>query len=155
MAETTVDKVADYILWFNHHIGGLITNLKLQKMVYYAQAWYLALYNKALFDDDFEAWVHGPVQPHLYQRFKKFRWDPIGYNPPYIDLPEHIKEHIKEVMEVFSDYSAYTLEKMVHNEAPWRNARRGLLHDEPSNNIISKDDMRDFYKKLSNEGKEE
>lgn len=62
--------VADYFIWLANDSGSFISNLKLQKLVYYAQAWYLAIYGQSLFDEDFEAWVHGPIIPSLYQKYK-------------------------------------------------------------------------------------
>ena len=70
-------------MWRNFSSTLLLTlgltscNLKLQKLVYYAQAWHLALRDVPLFEEDFEAWVHGPVIPALYQEYKKFGWRPI------------------------------------------------------------------------------
>ena len=65
----TISDIADYFITKNHEYGDYITNLKLQKLVYYAQAWYLAFLDKPLFDEDFEAWVHGPVNRDLYDRY--------------------------------------------------------------------------------------
>ena len=73
MAATTAERVADYIIRSAHESGELITNLKLQKLVYYAQAWHLALFDEPLFDDPIEAWVHGPVVSSLYSKFPEHR----------------------------------------------------------------------------------
>ena len=69
--------IADYFVRLANETGDYISNLKLQKLVYYAQAWYLAISDEALFEEDFEAWVHGPVIPELYQEYKSFGWRPI------------------------------------------------------------------------------
>ena len=153
MANVTIDQVADYFLWSACQNGDLITNLKLQKLVYYAQAWFLALYEEPLFNDEFQAWVHGPVNTNLYHRFKDARWQPINCDPFYSpdsepNLPQKVKAHLDEIIDVFFDYSAHTLERMTHNEDPWINARQGLPQSVASNNIISKSDMMNYYKSL-------
>jgi len=141
MYYVTADKVADYLLWFAHDKGDLLTNLKLQKLVYYAQSWYLTLYDEPLFEERFEAWVHGPIQPALYRRFDHYKWNPISYHPARPDLSMQVEEHLTEIIAVFGDLSSYALERMVHAENPWRNARKGLAPDEASNEIISRKDM--------------
>lgn len=156
MADTTAAKIADYIISLSHQHGDPITNLKLQKLLYYSQAWHLALYNKPLFDADFEAWVHGPVQPQVYRKYKKYAWTPIPKNPDpnELGLTSHIQKHINEVMAVYGILTAWELERTTHQEMPWIKARHGLASDEPSNAIISQSDMRQFYKAMANDDKE-
>lgn len=149
MSQITIQQAADYIINACHEDGIAITNLKLQKLLYYAQAWHLALYDTPLFDADFEAWVHGPVHLETYQRFRHHKWNPISADIAMPNLPEDARDHLEEIMTVFGDYSAFTLEQMTHYEAPWRNARGNLPIDEPSNAIISNEDMQAFYKTLA------
>lgn len=149
MALTTADQVADFFLLYSKEHGDVMTNLKLQKLVYYAQAWYLALYGEALFDDELEAWVHGPVIYSVYSRFSHYRWDPIPFIPEKPKLKPKVINHLKEIYEVFGGFSAFDLERMTHNEDPWNNARVGLPIDQPSCNIISHQDMADYYSKLA------
>ncbi len=150
---TQVNHIADFILLTCQEAGDCLTNLKLQKLLYYAQAWYLALNNKRLFNGLFEAWIHGPVHAQTYQRFKKYGCNPIGYTPKAVpEIPDEEKQHIRDVLDVFSSFSAYDLERMTHQESPWINARGNLLPDEPSNEKISEEDMRQFYQRLSEEG---
>ncbi len=126
----TSDTIADFVIHFYHDHGDCVTNLKLQKLVYYIQAWYLAINNKPLFQDDFEAWVHGPVIPALYKRLKKYGFNDITENPKKPSLQESIVNHIKEVLSVYSGYSAFQLEQMTHKEEPWIKARKGIPEDE-------------------------
>ena len=72
------NKIADYILFKTQNTGDFLTNLKLQKLLYYAQAWYLANYQKPLFDEPIEAWVHGPVVVQVYNEFRDYGCDRIG-----------------------------------------------------------------------------
>ncbi|MFM6174756.1 MAG: Panacea domain-containing protein [Sphaerospermopsis kisseleviana] len=74
----TCFEVAKYFIRLAHETGSFISNLKLQKLVYYAQAWHLALFEQPLFNEDFEAWIHGPVVPELYHYYKKFGWRNIS-----------------------------------------------------------------------------
>jgi len=146
MADTTARLVADYFLSFFAEHGDPVTNLKLQKLLYYAQAWYLALYDAPLFDEGIEAWVHGPVVPPIYVAFRDLGWRPI---PPPINggtLHDRPEEHAREVIEAYGGFSAYQLERMTHQEYPWINARRGVPSDEQSHNIITLEDMKNCYR---------
>ncbi len=81
-------EIADYFIWLANNTGSFISNLKLQKLVYYAQAWYLAIHDQPLFNEEFEAWIHGPVIPVLYQKYKTFSWKPILQNVE-LKLPQN------------------------------------------------------------------
>jgi uncharacterized phage-associated protein len=141
----TANEIADFFLCFSHKHGDCLTNLKLQKLLYYAQAWYLTLYNKNLFEEDIQAWVHGPVVYSVYNRFKDYRWNDITEQPmpPKLSIGE--QKHLLEIINVFGKFSAWELEQMTHNETPWKNARGGLPVDEPCSNVINSDDMKSYY----------
>jgi uncharacterized phage-associated protein len=136
--------IGEYFIRMANERGSFISNLKLQKLVYYAQAWYLALHDRPLFDEDFEAWIHGPVIPVLYQKYKKFSWHPIDEdaNP---NLPQYVKDFLDEVAEEYFACDAYELEQMTHIEAPWNQARGNLPPDAPSNEVIRKEWMKEYY----------
>jgi uncharacterized phage-associated protein len=146
MVSTTAAAIADYFIWLANETGSYISNLKLQKLVYYAQAWYLAIYEQPLFDEDFEAWVHGPVIPDLYQKYKSFGWKPIlkDVEPPVFS--EEIQGFLEELTEVYFGCDAFELEQMTHREDPWIEARGNLPLDVPCNAMISKESMREYYK---------
>jgi len=139
---------ADFLIFEARERGELLTNLKLQKLLFYAQAWYLVLQNKPLFSEDFQAWVHGPALPSQYQRFKKFEWRPIVDEIASPTLAENIRSHLIEIVDVFGIETASALELMTHNEAPWLNARKGIPADQPSKAVISKESMQAFYSSL-------
>lgn len=153
MALTTANDVANYILCHFRDKSEDIDHLKLQKLVYYCQAWYLALYGTPLFDDELQAWIHGPVQPSLYQRFKVFRWMPILLDDIQCpeDMPQESKDHINEVLGVYSGYSGEELESIVHQEKPWLDARKGFSQFESCSQRIDEKTMEDFYYKMSQE----
>lgn len=142
---TTAQIVADYFVAFSHEHGDPVSNLKLQKLLYYAQAWHLALRGDPLFAEPIQAWIHGPVVPSVYQRYRDWAWKPIDENPPIPDLDPATRDHLNEVMSTYGTMTAYALELLTHQEAPWKNARRGLAPDEPSTAVISLEDMRTFY----------
>lgn len=126
-----------------------MTHKKLQKMCYYAKAWYLAINDINLVDEYFEAWVHGAVQPQLYQEYKIYGF---GYIPVYDDIdraiPEEFLTFAREIFESYGELNGDELEKLNHTEMPWINARKGLKPWQSSNKIISEDDMRIYYRSL-------
>ncbi len=146
---TTAAAVADYLLVEARQRGELLTNLKLQKLLYYAQAWYLALYGRPLFAEDFEAWVHGPVLRSQYLRFKpEPGWASITAPVERPSLPEAIEKFLDEILDIFGIESSIALEMMTHRERPWLEARDGLPAGEPSSARISKRTMMEFYRSM-------
>ncbi|MDY6902770.1 MAG: DUF4065 domain-containing protein [Cyanobacteriota bacterium] len=143
-----VQDIADYFIWLANDSGSFISNLKLQKLVYYAQAWYLAINGQPLFDEDFEAWIHGPTIPSLYQKYKEFNRLPIIKEIDYQQLTQKLGDTILFLQDVADEYfscDAYELERMTHIEDPWIQARKGLPNDLPSNAIIDKQWMKEYY----------
>jgi len=125
-----------------------VSNLKLQKLLYYAQAWNLVFIEEPLFSDTCEAWVHGPVVARVFSEYKANRWSPIS-EPigPTVEYPE-ITAHIDNVLTAYGDLGATQLERLTHQETPWIEARAGLAPDEPSRNVISMKSMKEFYSSL-------
>jgi len=134
-----------------------ITNKKLQKLLYYIQAWYLVFYDKPLFKDRIEAWVHGPAIRSVYQHFKLH-----GYQPIEIEVSEETfenkidkdkKELLDEVWNVYGKHDAFYLERLAHNEEPWIKARNGIEIYEASDAEISLESMKNYYNKLLEDAK--
>lgn len=145
---TTIHLVADYFIRRASESGSVLTNLKLQKLCYYAQAWYLALQGERLFSDRFEAWVHGPVNRELYDRFRSYRWNPITEEIAEPHFPENIRQHLETIVVNFLACDAYELERMTHEEKPWIEARNGLPEDATCSTFINEDTMKSFYKEM-------
>lgn len=145
MTTITAKDVADYILLAMRKRGECLTNLKLQKLVYYSQAWFVTKYGSPMFSEQVEAWVHGPVVPSLFQQFRDFRWTPIDCEilPP--TLPSEVSSHIDRVLDAYAHLDATQLERLIHRESPWLEARGGIPHDEPSRAVISTETMGKFY----------
>jgi len=105
----------------------LISNLKLQKLVYYAQGLYMAVYGKPLFSDKIEAWTYGPVVPELYHHYKEHNSNGIrtdkNFNPSIIN--EDTKEFLDEIYEVFGQFSAIRLMNLAHSDQCWIDAGIG------------------------------
>ncbi len=123
-----------------------MTHKKLQKLCYYAQAWYLANYGVVLFPNRFEAWVHGPVSPDLYSRYRGWGWQqiPKDLQPIYFD-DERNRNFLEQVYDTYGDYDADNLERITHTELPWQKARQGCSVGAYSRNPISLNDMKNYY----------
>lgn len=123
---------------------------KLQKLCYYSQAWNLAFTGEKLFDNDFEAWAHGPVCRTLWNEFKDYGFNDIESNY-YADVAKSIKDKkvkhlLDEIWRVYGCHSAFELESSTHAERPWLEARGDLSELAPSTDILNNDTIRDFYR---------
>lgn len=117
--------VAEYFLaHISEDEGDLISNLKLQKLLYYAQGFHLALYDTALFPERIEAWMHGPVVPDLYHEYKKYGGGalPLPKGVDFSIYNEQTRDLLDEVSSVFGQFSAWKLANMTHDEPPWKEA---------------------------------
>ena len=114
--------VARYFLSLSdEEAGDTISNLKLQKLLYYAQGFHLAVFGSPVFNDRIEAWTHGPVVPDSYHAYKAFGAGAISarddFDPMTID--EATRVLLDEVHDVYGQYSAWKLRNMTHAETPW------------------------------------
>lgn len=128
--------------------GSTITPLKLQKILYYAQGYHLAMYDKELFEEDFEAWVHGPANPDIYDKYKDYGCSAIS-EPKENEVPsfdESLVDFLYDIWGTFGIYDGKYLEELTHQETPWIEARKGYQPGEICNNIISKESMKKFFK---------
>ncbi len=143
------EKIADYfICTIDREAGDSITHLKLQKLLFYAQAWSMVLFDKTLFEEDFQAWLHGPVLPSIYEKYKKFGYETIPLSNFDNDLSKEIIELLEDIKGVYGEKSAKYLEDLTHSELPWLEARGGISIEMRSITPISKTTMKDFYTKL-------
>lgn len=134
--------------WFINNVdreaGEAITQLKVQKLVYYADAWFLANFDKPLIEPDFEAWAHGPAIRALYAKYRDYGWDALPMEKGARPTPE-VAEFLQAVYDEYGQFSAKTLERMTHEEKPWIDARAGLPPEAASNSVIPKLEIRNFY----------
>lgn len=139
-----VKDVADYFLSKTKFADdAMMTNLKLQKLLYYIQGFHLALFEIPIFEDDIEAWRHGPVAPIIYHNFKSNGSNPIIYEECNKDFsllftPLQI-ELLDEVYDVFGQYSAWKLRDMTHEEPTW------IMHESDAS-VIPKNEMKEYFK---------
>lgn len=140
---------ANYIVAFFQECEDPITNLKLQKLLYYVQGWHLALLGKPAFDEPLQAWVHGPVQPGVYHEFKRYRWNPIADAVTAPALSDESRAVVDEVLEAYGVESAYELERRTHREPPWLAARGDLPLHEESTAEISLAEMKNYFEQLA------
>ena len=128
-----------------------MTNMKVQKLLYYAQSLHLALYNEPLFEAEIQAWRYGPVCPPAYKFYSEFEAKqlPIPQQESLLQLPSEKKELLEEIWEYFGGYHAYGLSDMTHVEFPWKKARKGLPPQASSTEPILLNDMKELgYQKL-------
>jgi uncharacterized phage-associated protein len=119
--------------------GDVLTNLKLQKLVYYTQGFHLAIFGKPLFQENIVAWEHGPVVAELYHELKQFGSSEVTLGDDINEeISEDQKDLIGEINQVYGQFSAWKLRDMTHEESPWQNTQSG--------NIITEDLLIDYFK---------
>ncbi len=118
--------------------GDTISNLKLQKMLYYQQGFHLAYFGTPLFDEEIVAWQYGPVVPSVYKEYKSFESNSISTSKEPISLSKDEEELFDNVYEEYNQFSAVALMKMTHEESPWKNTA--------INSVISQEKMMSFFK---------
>jgi uncharacterized phage-associated protein len=108
-----------------------ISNLKLQKLLYYAQGTCLALKKEKLFEDDLLAWMHGPVVERVYHTYKNFGSRSIDFDEDYDDsgIEDGDKSLLEDVYYSFAGFSAWKLREMTHSEEPWKETPLGGIID--------------------------
>ena len=126
---------------------GPMTAMKLQKLVYYCQAWSLVWDDKPLFQEEIQAWANGPVVRELYERHKgrymvnAWDGDVDAFNPEE-------RETIDGVIEFYGGKNSHWLSDLTHRESPWLEARQGLSPGERGENVISHASMMEYYSSL-------
>jgi uncharacterized phage-associated protein len=141
---SSVHDVAQYIVQRLKPISAM----RLQKLVYYAQAWSLVWEEKPLFRATIEAWANGPVVPVLYNvhrgQFIISSW-PFGDT---VNLDQKQKKTIDAVIRFYGRKTAQALSDLTHREKPWREARRGLSEGDRGSNEISLASIHEYYSSL-------
>lgn len=140
MAHKALNVAYEILRLSNPEVGDIISNLKLQKLLYYVQGFHIAMYDEPLFEENLVAWQYGPVVPEVYHEFKSFGPGAIalpednyesGLSPEQLDL-------IKEVYDVYGQFSAVKLMKMTHEESPWSRT--------PMNLTIPQDSLKEHFR---------
>ncbi len=140
----TIECVVKYLLINTMEI----TPLALQKLLYISQGFYKAFTGDYLFQDDCEAWVHGPVYRKVYSKYKDHGYNPIeekGFEYGEMKLTTAEKELLDSIIRYFGCYSGKVLKKMTHTEEPWRIARKGVSDHEGSDRVIDKESISKYF----------
>ena len=150
----TVHDVSKYILrWFADKGEENITQWKLQKLLYYCQAWSLVWDEKPVFPEEIQAWAGGPVCPELYRVHKeKFRLGPEDIAGTPENLTDEQKSTVDSVLEFYGNKTGLYLSDLTHIERPWSDtrARAGLGSGDRGNAVIKFEDMAQYYGSLNN-----
>lgn len=142
--------------------GDTVSHKKLQKLLYYVEAWHLVNFEEPLLKEDFQAWVHGPVIPELYQKLKEFGFNNLEVvNDEHETVDKEIAAIIKRnnltsdkvqfiysVLDTYGSLTSFDLELLSHSEMPWIKARGNCTPHDRCTNIISKESMFEFYSQL-------
>jgi uncharacterized phage-associated protein len=158
-----IDKIAHIVILYCQSKGYTINPLKLQKLLYFVQAWHIVNFDKdTLFEELPEAWVNGPVYRSVYDIFKTKFYRNDNFTTDYTEekLSEELGKLVRElkvtdkqqelIFDVLDVYGAMSDEKLVlstHTAVPWNNARKGCKSFERCTNPISVDDMYNYYSK--------
>lgn len=137
----TALEIASYIINKCISLGRPVSNLQLQKILYYVQGEYIRNTNgKVLFTDTMEAWQYGPVIPNVYYNYNRYSSSNIITRQDEIELEQFEKDIIDPVIYDKSSYSAWTLVEQSHSEEPWINA-----YDRYNGSPITDDELRDWF----------
>ena len=132
-----------------------VTPLTLQKLLYFNQGVYSAIYQKPLFLEECQAWIHGPVYPDVYNMFRDFKYSPIEddrfavFDGTEDRLTEEEKEVIDHVLNTFGRYSGRVLEQITHCERPWKDARDGYGDQIPTKEALSKESIKAYFETVN------
>lgn len=146
MTNHTAGDIARWFIAWAEAEDADLSNLKLQKLLYYAQGHYLGMTGRPLFDDDLQAWAHGPVVPSVYRSFKSAGAGPIDPNqvlPDDFDWDAYadVQQHLMKVWNTYGAMAAWSLRNRTHRESPWvttfDSSERGA--------VIDKEKLRDFF----------
>lgn len=142
----SVSDVARYVL----DKLGPVSSMKLQKLVYYCQAWSLVWDEAPLFQDEIQAWANGPVIPRLWNRHSgAFTVGPGAITGDPSKMSAVQRHSVDRVLKFYGDKPAQWLIDLTHMEEPWVLARRGLAPTERGNRVITHVSMADYYSRIS------
>ena len=139
----TAGDVAEYIL----KKTGTLPAMKLQKLVYYCQAWSLVWEERPLFNNRIEAWANGPIIRDLYSAHRlQYEVSTVHGNPDQFEKDD--RETINSVVDFYGDKSSQWLSDLTHTEHPWKDAREGLEAGERGTKEITCAAMAEYYESL-------
>ena len=141
--EVTVNSIAKAFL----HMEPM-TPKKLQKMCYYAYVWYLTLRKERVSNRTYQAWIHGPVAPALYNDYKGYGWKEVPQEeilPIEIQNSPETFEFLEEVFASYGHLNGDELEFLSHKQDPWLEARKGIEPYQSSRNPIKDESILNYH----------
>ncbi|MGV3114140.1 Panacea domain-containing protein [Corynebacterium freneyi] len=131
---TGLDIAKWFVAWGEEQDADDVSNLKLQKLLYYAQGHYFAQYGRRLFSDDLSAWQHGPVSEDVYHKLKCYGKRPVDPDQFLADFDwddyRDVEQFLIHVWDRYAPFTAWALRNRSHREAPWVNTDRGCKIDD-------------------------
>lgn len=148
-----IEDVALYVLNILSQDNKEISAMKLQKICFYIQSWYIAKNGRPLFKHDFQAWRYGPVSPRLYSYHRQKVT--ISSNDNNIqgnakNISKEDQKFIESIVKIYGRYTGLQLSDMSHKQDPWKNARAGISKDAPSQNEIKIDSIKEYFSQFLN-----
>ncbi|MEN5418299.1 type II toxin-antitoxin system antitoxin SocA domain-containing protein [Stenotrophomonas sp. TWI169] len=140
----SVFSVAKFIL----ERTGEVSAMKLQKLVFYAQAWHMVWEEEPLFEEDFQAWANGPVVPELYAKHRGMFLVDSSLFADAEDVSGNVVDNIDKVLGFYGEKSGHWLSNLTHSERPWLDARGDTEIGERSEALISKAAIAEYYGSL-------
>lgn len=133
-----VQLISKYII---HRHALPINNLKLQKILYFVQAEFLVSMDKACFDDDIEAWPHGPTVPAVYFKYNIFGSTniPDQGNKGFEAISRQDKNHLDAIIDTAAKYSSSWLEKITLRQKPWKDAYKR------NDKVIKQSELKEYF----------
>ena len=145
--QIVIDSKMDHVIAYLLNRCEDITPLALQKALYYIQGFFYAFFGSFLFEEDCQAWAHGPVYKNIYARYADYRFDPISkvkeFDASVFTSQE--KAVLDSVIQYFCCYSGKVLEGFTHSEAPWLITRGEIPNAAPSDRVIEKQLIGDYF----------
>lgn len=136
--------IARYIVWKENENGRPVSNLRLQKLLYFIQAQFIRVFGDACFSNRIEAWDFGPVVPSVYHKYKRFGSSCIpvenGDNLEF-DCSTH-EELIEATLNLCAHYNTSSLVSITHEQDPWKNAYKQFDSE------ITPEAIQDYYRRM-------
>ena len=134
-----------------------VTPLMLQKLLYFIQGESYVLNGKPMFCENCQAWIHGPVYPEVYYMFSDFKYNPIEdarfaiFEGAEDELTKEEQKVVDLVVNTFGEYGGKVLERITHEETPWKFARKGYADNIPSHETITMESIENYYTEKNKE----
>ncbi len=146
---TKTEVIAQYII----HRAYEVTDLSLQKILYFVKAFSWALLGRDIIDEQCEAWAYGPVFPDIYEKYKVLGSDVIRDYDKSIKFDTYLKKDelgvLDHVIDCFGIYNGNVLMRITHTERPWKDARLGIPEFAPSCNLIPNETIHEYYEEIN------